>query len=383
MVRGIRARRILTMVPGSACIEDGLLLFDEQGTILAVGPHRALKGEYQGPVEDLGPVTLVPGLINAHSHLEISQAHLRTLSGQGFEPWVRSLLALPLHQVTSEDVSRAVDQLKACGTAHVADITSRAPSLVAATLEEQGIGVTLLVEFIGFKNATNRPLDWPVDRFSQPPRARICAAGHALYSTAPQLLQQAKAWDVRNNLPFSLHLAEHTGEVEFLATGRGTFGELLMQRRLVPRDYAPPGLSPVSYANRLGLLDDCTLAVHCVHLSGEDIDTLAGTGTNVCLCPRSNAMIGVGRSPWEKMLHADITLCLGTDSLASNEDLNLWNEALFLLRHTQTPLSLLDLLSMLTVNPARALGLSRLGSLRPGNLARYAILPLELEPLSP
>jgi aminodeoxyfutalosine deaminase len=380
-VHGVRARRILTMVPDAPCIEDGLLLADDQGTILAVAPYRTLKNDCRGPVDDLGPVTLVPGLINAHSHLEISQAHGKTILGQGFETWVKSLLTLPLHQIDPEDLAAAVDQIVASGTVHVAEVTSRAPCLVARMLEDQGVEASLLVEFIGFKRKQDMDLRWPASMFSQLPPLRICAAGHALYSTHPLTLQEAKAWDSLNNRPFSMHLAEHSGEVELLATGRGTFAELLMQRNLVPRGYAPPGISPVAYADRLGLLDDCTLAVHCVHLTGEDIDTLARTQTNVCICPRSNGLIGVGRSPWEKMLRADITLCLGTDSLASNEDLNLWNEALSLLQHTRIPLALIDLLSMLTVNPARALGLSRLGSLMPGKSARYAVLPPELESL--
>jgi aminodeoxyfutalosine deaminase len=382
-MHAVRARRIVTMSPEAPCIEDGILLSDDQGIILDVGRYRTLSKGCPCPVEDLGAVTLVPGLINAHSHLEISQAHGRTVLGRGFEPWVRSLLALSLHHLEPADLAEAADQLASCSTAHVAEITSRAPSLVASALTSRGIGYTLLFEFFGFKRRDNTQLKWPVDLFSTLPAARISAAGHALYSTHPLTLQQAKVWNSSRNRPFSIHLAEHMGEVEVLATGRGPFAELLSRRNLLPKGYTPPGISPVAYAERLGLLDDCTLAVHCVHLTGEDIETLSRTETNVCLCPRSNELIGVGRSPWEELLGAGITICLGTDSLASNEDLNLWNEALYLLEHTRIPLPLFDLLSMVTVNPARALMLHGLGSLVPGKFFRYAVLPKELEPFCP
>jgi aminodeoxyfutalosine deaminase len=381
-MRGVRARRIMTMAPGASCIDDGLLLADEQGNVLAVGPYRSLSRAHSCPVEDKGPVTIVPGLINAHSHLEICGMQGRTALGQGFEAWVRSLIALP-QEVEPSHVAQGAAQLRECGVVHSAEVTSRTPFMVAQALEEQGVGATLLVEFIGFRHGQEPHLRWPARLFETVPQKLVCAAGHALYSTHPGTLQKAKAWDSQNNRPFAIHLAEHTGEIEFLATGRGSFGELLMARGLVPRDFAPPGLSPVAYADRLGLLDDCTLAVHCVHLTGEDIDTLARTETSVCLCPRSNSLIGVGRTPWEKMLRADVTLCLGTDSLASNEDLNLWREAVHLLRSARIPISLSDLLSMLTINPARALRLPGLGSLEPGKSARFAVLPRELEDLRP
>jgi aminodeoxyfutalosine deaminase len=381
-MKGIRARRIMTMAKGDSCLDDGLLIAGEQGVVLAVGPYRTLSREHSCPVEDLGPVTIVPGLLNAHSHLELCGMHGRTTLGQGFESWVRSLIALP-QDIEPFHLSQGAAQLRECGVVHSAEVTSRAPLQVAQALEEHGVGTTLLVEFIGFRHGQEPHLRWPARLFETVPQKLVCAAGHALYSTHPGTLQKAKAWDSQNNRTFAVHLAEHAGELEFLATGRGSFGELLMERGLVPRSFVPPGLSPVAYADRLGLLDDCTLAVHCVHLTDEDIDTLARTETSVCLCPRSNSLIGVGRTPWEKMLRADITLCLGTDSLASNEDLNLWHEAVHLLRAARTPVSLSDLLLMLTVNPAKALRLQNLGSLEPGKSARYAVLPRELEDLRP
>ena len=183
------------------------------------------------------------------------------------------------------------------------------------------------------------------------------------------------AWCARQNKTFTLHLAEHPGEVELLATGKGAFAEILAER-ILPKDFTPPGMSPVAYADALNLLDDRTLAVHCVRLSDTDIEILRTRRVNVCLCPRSNAFIGVGRAPWERLAHAGINLCLGTDSLGSNHDLNLWNEAEYVLDNFKGALSLADVLAWMTTNPAGALGLEQtLGELTPGKQARYSVVP--------
>ncbi|MFW6235834.1 MAG: amidohydrolase family protein, partial [Desulfovibrionales bacterium] len=357
------------MAENDPLIDDGLLVLDSSTSrIVDVGPFRAVKRTFHGEITDLGPATLTPGVINAHTHLELSHLQGRTVLGQGFDAWVRSLLALPMNDVRRDDFKTPIAQLRGCETAHVADLTSRHPDLVLQILEQEEIGFTLFVEFFGFPKKDPSRLIWPPKTPGRKKANRICAAGHALYSTHPQILQLAKSWDSRNNLPFNIHLAEHTGEIEFLATGRGGFADLL-KNRLVPDTYVPPGVSPVVYADQLGLLDDCTLAVHCVHLTGDDIDILARTETNVCLCPRSNAGLGVGRAPWEAMMHRSIPLCLGTDSLASTSDLDLWKEAEFLLRDAQTGVSQHRIVSMLTRNPARALGLEKdLGSIEPGKL---------------
>jgi cytosine/adenosine deaminase-related metal-dependent hydrolase len=135
-------------------------------------------------------------------------------------------------------------------------------------------------------------------------------------------------------------------------------------------------MRPVPYAADLGLLDEGTLAVHCVHLDASDIRLLAESGAHVCLCPRSNAAINVGTAPARALAEAGAPLCLGTDSLASNHDLDLWNEARALrdlpAGHDLPPAALLRLL---TVGGATALGRGDIGSIVPGRRARLALLP--------
>jgi cytosine/adenosine deaminase-related metal-dependent hydrolase len=180
-----------------------------------------------------------------------------------------------------------------------------------------------------------------------------------------------------------MHLAEHAGEVDLLTTGRGEFAEFL-RGRLFPATYSPPGQSPIAYAHHLGLLDEQTLAVHCVHINQQEIQLLAQKMVHVCLCPRSNAYINCGRAPAEDLYAAGVRISLGTDGLSSNDDLNLWNEASYLAGIWQGNLCLTELTAMITINPAQALGLDRIaGNLQPGKIDRFSLVPKDLQAAMP
>ena len=139
-------------------------------------------------------------------------------------------------------------------------------------------------------------------------------------------------------------------------------------------------MSAVAYADSLGLLDGRTLAVHCVQAGPRDIEMLAASGASVCLCPRSNRWIGVGDAPAAALHAAGVPLCIGTDSLASNADLDLWEELRALRALLPVTTSLMDLLAMVTRNPAKVLGIDgEYGSLEAGRRAAWAILPRDFE----
>ncbi|MBS3779233.1 MAG: amidohydrolase family protein [Desulfovermiculus sp.] len=373
-MQGFRCRRILTMDPHRPVLNNGLI-WTGHGSILAIGPYSLGKDNFPAPIQDLGEQTMVPGLVNAHTHLELS--HLRGLptSGEGFLSWVQSLIKLPVHTLEPDMVHQAIEEMLANGVAGIGDISGQNPRRMHEIHTELPIPTRLFVEFLGFSSPPT--VSWPVS--TQPRESFLTAAGHALYSTHPDVLHKVKSWTAGYNRPFSIHLAEHEGELELLATGQGDFAEFL-RGKLIPFSYRHPGLSPVAYADRLGLLDHKTLAVHCVHLSRRDIQTLRDQMVHVCLCPRSNAYIQCGRPPAEDLHKARVNLCLGTDGLSSNHDLNLWNEAGSLAHMWQGNLSLTELISFITINPARALSLEQTtGSLRPGKLARFSLVPRELE----
>jgi cytosine/adenosine deaminase-related metal-dependent hydrolase len=374
-LRALRVRRALTMVPGADPLDDAMLVIKD-GRIAEIGRYALVSRTWDGPVQDLGDELIAPGLINCHTHLELSHLRGRTASGQGFTAWVRSLLAADPDGLDQASLDAACAELAACGTAMALDVTSRRPAEVSATLDRVGVDHLLLLESFGFTGSGGLDLPPAARNLSREFLERCCAvAGHSLATTRPESLRAAYAWCAWRGRPFSLHLAEHEGESEFLATGSGGFAELL-RRRVVPAEFSPPGCSPVSYADSLGLLGPLTLAVHCVHLSTPNVRLLARRRATVCLCPRSNAHIGVGRAPWERLREEGVRLVLGTDSLASCPDLDLWKEAAYILERFTGRLSLAEVVSWMTVNPARLLGREAdFGTLEVGRRAVYTRVP--------
>ncbi len=366
----LRAARILTMNPECPELVDGGVLVQD-GRIVSVVPWREAAGA--GRCRDLGPVTLVPGLINAHAHLELSHLAGRIPPGLGFAAWADSLFAaMRSARPRQRDLERALDVARAAGTCFVADVVGRGSSMVRGALAAVGLEGHLFRELAGRGAMPDfAPDEWP---------GPWSPSVHALYSASPDLARDAKAWCRKRGLPFSLHLAEVPGENDVFLGRKGDFTDFLKARRILPKDFVPPGLSAVAYADALGLLDGRTLAVHCVHVGRDDIDVLAVREAGVCLCPRSNRMIGVGEAPAAAMYASGVSLCLGTDSLASNTDLDLWEELRVVRAMLPADTPLEDLLVMVTRNPARILGIeSDYGSLEAGRIAALATLPRDFE----
>ena len=207
--------------------------------------------------------------------------------------------------------------------------------------------------------------------------ARVSAVAHAPYSVSPALFRAVAAWNTARSGFQTVHLAESQAEIDFLAKGDGYFEGLLKRRgRWVP-DFQPPKAGAAAYLGGLGFLGPRTLTVHGAQLSAADCALLAGTRTWLVLCPRANRYTGAGSPPVPELLKAGVNLCLGTDSLAGNWDLNLFGEMLWLYRNF--PACPGDLwLRQGTLNGARALGRDQeFGSLTPGKQAALGFIPLE------
>lgn len=394
MLNAIRARRILTMEGHNTSprtdsgyysfpdvIEDGVIVHNSS-TIVDVLSFNDFSKQYTIPAEDLGDVTLTPALINCHNHLELAHLKGKATFGEGFETWIESALPHMATPVDAHSLDSAVAEMKESGTAHIADVNGRAPKAVFDAVTAQNLSCHIQLEVFGynFPNLTDGTFSaddlFPPASAALPPEAKdrwMTLSGHALYSTSPDALVVAKQWCRSHERYFSVHLAEHPGEDELLTKGTGRFKEQL-SRRVLPKDFEPPRMSAVPYAQHLGLLDEATLAVHCVHCSKNDIAILQEAGTTVCLCPRSNELIGVGTAPVSNFLEAGLQITIGTDSLASNHDLNLWNEARYLRDNFDIPTG--ALLRMLTIAGAKTLGITNeLGTLSKGKRFQYAILP--------
>lgn len=378
-----RAARVAPMTPGWPLLEDAAVVVHDQ-LILDVGPFDHMRRTHAGPVRDLGGLTLAPATFNSHTHLEMTHLLGQTTPGQGFVTWVRSLLDNNAYGLDEPLVRSELTRLENRGCAFVADISTRNAPRLAEILASSGLFFTSFQEAIG--SVVPEPpaaLRHQVRDVAESGRGICAVAGHALYSTSGELMRAAKAVSrAANNgrgLPFSLHLAEHAEEDAILLTGQSAFLDLLRERKVIS-GYAAPGQRPVPLAHGLGLLDEQTLCVHCVTVTGEDIALIAGSRASVCLCPRSNDYIGVGQAPLGKFLEAGVNVCLGTDGLCSNVDLDPYGELAALARSNPGAMSLGQGLALITANPARFFGplvpgADRLGSLAPGRAARFSVVP--------
>lgn len=374
-----------------ARVDDALLL-TRGGRIEAVGPWKSARLPVGTEVRDLGSVCLMPACVNAHTHLQLSWLAGRTRWGRGFTAWLESLIPqilAPLQEGETarrrEAITTACAALAEAGTHWLGDVGGSAPgalTAVRAACAAAGLEIRQFCEWFGFAPPlVDEVRPWP-------PRCRaeiaadaaleaVCApGGHALYSTGPDILQAARIWCARTGRVFSFHLAESPEETELLTRGTGPL-RACYAGTVLPDGWRPPGLRPLAYAASLGLLGPGVLAVHGVQLNGEEIAALAESGAALCLCPRSNHHLGVGVAPVRQLLESGVLLCLGTDGLSSNTDLDVRNEALWLREHHDVPSR--ALVRLLTVNGAAALGFpAGSGTLAPGQPAAFALLPAAL-----
>lgn len=351
----------------------------EDGRVVWVG--RAAERDAEGPLRDLGKGILLPGLVNAHCHLELS--HLRGLlqeTRRGFVGWVECLIEARDAQAPDElaraNWKRALQELEDSGTVAVGDVSNTLAHI--DLLEASRVIAVVFHELLGwdpdradllFRTASARAADLAARGLS---RTRIRLAAHAPHSVAPALLSAL----VERGGPAAIHLAESEAEVRFLSSGDGPWAEFLQRRGLGLVPFAPPGASPVRYLDGLGALPPGLVAAHCVNVDRSDRAVLAERGVFVAVCPRSNENLGVGLPPVAQMLHDGVRLCLGTDSLASVESLDLMEDMAALHRAMpEVPAEVL--VRMATLGGARALGLSDLGAIAPGRRAALAFVPTE------
>ncbi|ADH85274.1 amidohydrolase family protein [Desulfurivibrio alkaliphilus] len=365
-IRLYRAPLILPVAAPPLC--DGAVLTAD-GRVRAVGPYPevrrlaetlpvATEVDYEGHV-------LIPALVNAHCHLELSG--LAFLSRQ-WQPapgditgWIRRLLAAREERPADPDAALlALARLFAGGCRTVLDIGNEPGS--AAIGRQFKVEVFFYLELLGFSGAAQEAA---LVRLAEQP-AELCCTGHAPYSTGPELFRALKKRAAAASCRLPVHVAESVAEEEFLAHGGGPLRDFLQERGLDLAAYRPPGCSAVAWLDRLGLLDEQTICVHGVQVSREDIARLAARRAGVCLCPGSNRYLGVGRAPLPAYLEAGIMPALGTDSQASNHGFSLWHE-MKVLREDHPEVEPATVLAMATMAGARLLGReSETGVIAPG-----------------
>lgn len=380
----LRARWILPVT--SPPCEDAAVQI-RHGRIISVGRWRDLRQQVEGKVDDLGEVVLMPGLINAHCHLDYTHMAGGLPPPRYFPDWLKGMLAYKAQWGYSEFAQSwlaGARMLLASGTTTVADIEA-VPDLLPEVWNATPLRVFSLIELTNVRSRRQPAeiIDEVLQLLPALPRRR-CRLGlspHALYSTTPELLRDAAKVARRRRWPLAVHVAESVDEFEMFTRAAGRMYDWLAPQRDM-RD-CRGAATPVERLAELGVLGPRVLAVHVNYATPEDAALLARHRTSVVHCPRCHAYFRHRPFPMEMMRKAGVNVCLGTDSLASISkqgrrppELNLFDE-LKLAAQNNPGLSPLTILEMATINGARALGRDRwLGQIRSGVYADLVVIPV-------
>jgi len=369
-------------------IEDACAIVDERGAVLDTGKASEVLARSTGAAVERLSGVLMPGLVNAHTHLELSAFRGRVPGGHGFVSWVERLITLRAELDQEEETSAiesAVSEIDAFGTAAVGEVTN---SLGAVhPLARAGIAGCIFHEVFGLSTdhvkkralaleaeLSDRIGEWPSRDLAWSP------APHTLYTTdrdvVKLLVGEARARKRRT----TIHLLEHAAERRAIEHGDGPAVDWLEARVRMDRNaMAWPKKPILEVAVDLGAVEPDVLLVHLTEATPNELDTIAKRKASVVLCPRSNLFIGAKLPPLLAIREAGIAPALGTDSLASNLSLDVIAEARALMdRFPSVPIA--ELLTMATWNGALALGRMDLGRIvkgaRPG-LLHFAVKDLK------
>jgi cytosine/adenosine deaminase-related metal-dependent hydrolase len=383
----MRALHADAIVTGDAeTLRDGAVVVDAAGEVVDVGPAAQVLPRHAGALVERVCGVVLPGLVNAHTHLELSALRGRVPGGAGFVPWVEQMIGVRSELSPDEDaeaIHGAVDELVGHGTVAVGEVTN---SLAAVgELARRGLVGCIFHEVFGVERAPlerrvadlGRTMEQVVGKWPSSDLV-YCPTPHTLYTTHPdvvrRLLREARERGVRA----SVHLAEHPAERRFLEQGDGPVADWYVSRLKLRRDLLEwPSASPVTFARELGALGPHVLAVHLTDARREELDLVARCGSPVVLCPSSNLFIETRLPPLLAMRAAGIFPALGTDSLASNASLDVLGEACALAARFPT-VPARDLLRMATWEGAQALGRADIGRVARG--ARPGLFAIDGDP---
>jgi cytosine/adenosine deaminase-related metal-dependent hydrolase len=364
----------------SAPFKDGTVVV-QNGRITFVGPRSDAPRD--GDELDLGDVILTPGLVNAHCHLELT-AMRGFLDGLGFREWILRLTAARRAVLTQEMMLDAARLGVAEGLQHgittFAD-TGDSGAGFDALLEQGARGISYR-EVFGPDPAQCEQMiaglvakvDEMLERATE--LVRVGVSPHAPYTVSDPLFRATAALAHEWALPLAVHIAESALESALVERGEGEFAEGLKSRGIA---VSPRARTPIALMESLGMLGAQSLLIHCVRVDGEDIDTIARHDCAVAHCPASNAKLGHGIAPLTQLLDANIRVGLGTDSVASNDRMDMLDESRLAVlfagaregRHDA--LASDRALALATLGGARALGMQEeIGTLEVGKAADFA-----------
>lgn len=347
-------------------ISDAAVVVDAAGVVRDVGRAEDVLPRHAGATISRVRGVMFPGLVNAHTHIELSVLRGRVPGGHGFVSWVDALLGARSETMAEEEaeaLDAAARSLARAATVAVGDVTNTLGAVAA--LAREGIGGAVFHEVFGQeRDAVMRRVQglraeleekhaaWPTPDLSYAP------APHTLYTTHPEAVRALIDAAMKNDVRSSLHLAEHPGERRAIENGDGPVVTWFEARTKQTAEWPKKPL--FDHASDVTALREGMLLVHLTEARRDELERVAESGAAVVLCPRSNLFIEAKLPPLLAVREAGIAAALGTDSLASNTSLDVLAEAKALAdRFPRVPAW--ELFQMATWNGARALGRTDLG----------------------
>jgi len=325
------------VLPSSAsAIENGAVAIDEQ-CIAGAGPETEIVERFPGArLESFGEAVILPGLVNTHTHLELTalRGYLEN-EEKDFFAWLRKLTVARLERMTPDDI-RVSATWGACeavraGITCVADASDSALLSMRALCDVGLRGVVYQESFgpdahLARENFEKLKVKVEELRALENELVRAGVSPHAPYTVCAPQLEMITELAQTEGLPVMMHAAESAAEDLLLREGCGVFAEGLAKRSI---EWNPPGVSTIQYLKQVGILETRPLLAHCIRVDNDDIQVLQDTGSKVAHCPKSNAKLGHGRAPFAKFIQAGVAVGLGSDSVASNNSCDILEEARF------------------------------------------------------
>ena len=378
------ARWVLPVV--STPVAEGAVAI-EGAIIVGVGSKSEIISRFPtASVKNFPESAIIPGLINSHTHLELTvmRGYLE-VEESDFFAWLRKLTIARVELMNPDDlyVSAAWGACEAvrAGITSVGDASDSGSTSMRA-LKDVGLRAIVFQESFGpdvrlaQENFEKLKIKIAELKESESSLVKVGVSPHSPYTVCGKQLEMIAGYAQSENLPLMIHAAESAAEEELIRHGCGMFADGLARRDI---KWLAPGVSPIQYLNERNVLETSPLLAHCIRVDDSDIETLAQTRSKVAHCPKSNAKLGHGRAPLVKFLRRGLPVGLGSDSVASNNTCDILEEARFaaLVARIDGRLETKDVLAMAAIGGAHCLGMvGTIGELTEGAQADLAILSM-------